>query len=107
MALRAGLLNKRVTIESATETRDSFGEPDKIWSTFATRWASIQYEEGREFFAAGADRTERPALIRMRHTSGITEKMRVVHGSTVFQILAVENVGERGEETRIKAVVRG
>lgn len=105
--VRAGDLRSRVTIQQPTETQDAFGEPDVTWSTYATRWARIDYAGGREFLGADALRTERRAVITMHYTSGITEKMRIVHGSTTFDIVSVANVGEADAATEIQAVVRG
>lgn len=110
MGLAAGRLNKRVTIEQATESQDSFGEPDKTWATYATRWCSIEYDAGREFFGAESTRTERRALIRLHYdtvAAAITAKMRGTLDSTVFEFLSVATVGERRREIQIQAVVRG
>lgn len=110
MALPAGKLTKRLTIQQATETRDGFGDPVPTWSTYATRWAAIEYTGSGESLEAGSRRTELRAVIRMRYdttTAAITAKMRGLLGSVVFDFMPPENVNQRNEEIRIEAVVRG
>lgn len=111
MALPAGKRNKRLTIQSATETRDGFGEADQTWSTYATRWVAIEYEGGDEALAAGADRSEVRALIRMGYdtqAATITAKMRGLLGSTVYEFLTpAMNVNHQNKELQIRAVIRG
>ena len=50
--MRAGELKHRVTLQEATETRDSFGQPVRTWSDVATVWAAVQALSGREFLEA-------------------------------------------------------
>ena len=38
----AGDYRRRITLQQVTETRDSFGEPDEGWSTYAERYAAIR-----------------------------------------------------------------
>lgn len=104
----AGQRNKHLTIQSATETRDAtYGEPVPVWGTFCMAWSRIRYDGGSEGLEAGAVRTERRAEIMMLYNSRITEKMRGLLGTTVFEFESVENVNESNAETRIMAVVRG
>lgn len=88
-------LRHRVTIQTYTETQDTFGEPDKTWSTYATRWARIEPVTGREYYSVKAINATISHKMTIRNTSGLTPKMRIVYGSRTFQIVSVANIGER------------
>jgi SPP1 family predicted phage head-tail adaptor len=111
MALLAGQLNQRLTIQQTTQTQDSFNEPDDSWGTYLTRWAKIEPLSGNEELMAGADRTAVRFRITMRYdslTSAITGKMRGLLGSTIYEFLtpAIDRDSRR-EAVIIEAVVRG
>lgn len=83
-------LRHRVTIEQVTETRDTWGGVDTTWSTLhASVPAEIVPLSGREFVAAQAAQAGVTARMTIRYVPGITTKMRVVHGSDIYNIEAV------------------
>jgi len=93
--VRAGKLDRRITIESATETQDTFGEFVPVWSTFATEWAEfepqVQRETADEAFVA-----EARAVFRVRYRSDITTKMRIVHDDGLtYAIEGIAQIGRR------------
>ena len=87
--MRAGRLNKRVTIQSPATGQDATGEPTTGWTDVATVWASIVDVSGREYVAAGGLQNSAQTKIMIRYRSGIVPSMRVVHGSDTFNIEAV------------------
>ena len=99
-----GRLNRRVTIQSVTETPDSFGEPAETWSDVATVWAAIEPILGEEFFQSGYWSGEVSHRITIRHLSGITTKHRVKYGSRVFDIKAVRNIDEANIQLELMCV---
>lgn len=82
-------LNKRVTIQERSDGEDAAGQPVDVWSDVATVWASIDAISGREYFASQANQAELQTRIRIRLRDDITPAMRVVHGSTIYNIKAV------------------
>ncbi len=94
-----GELNKPITIQQAADVRDDYGEPDSTWSTFKTRRAKIAPLNGSRFFAARQFDTDISHEIVIRHTAGITTKMRVLFGSRVFEIDSVLNPQEANKFT--------
>lgn len=96
--MRAGQLRHRIVIQSVTETRDSFGQPQPSWSTFAERYAEILPQSGREYLAARTITPELTHLVRLRGVTGVTPKMRVLLGTRVLDILAAVPVEERTRE---------
>lgn len=92
--IEAGKLDKRVTLqqrEAVSPDRTSSGAPDKAWADVAEVWASIEPLRGRELFAADAVQSKVSVRIRIRYRAGVTAAMRVVRGSTVYNIEAVIN----------------
>ena len=99
--LAAGTLDKRVTIEAPTSTRNAIGEAVPGWSVFAAAWASIEPLQGREFWAQQQVQSEVTVRIRIRYLAGVTAAMRVVGGPKVYTILAVINPGDANEELQL------
>ena len=82
-------LNKRVTIQRIEKVPDSYGQPVETWVDVATVWAAIEPLRGREYFAAMSEHAEVTTRIRIRYRSDVDRTMRVVHGSTEFEILHI------------------
>lgn len=91
-------LSKRVTLQTATETRDTDGSVIQTWSDTATVRAAVEPLVGREYWAAQQINAERTVRFRIRYRSGVTPKMRVSYDSRVFDIKSAINVNERGRE---------
>ncbi|GAB3763483.1 hypothetical protein GCM10028796_17050 [Ramlibacter monticola] len=88
--MRAGTLNRQVTIQQPGATQDELGQPiPGDWTTLATVWANIRHLNGLETVKAGAETATVRASIRIRYRTDVTAAMRVVHGATTYQIKAV------------------
>lgn len=89
MIIRAGDLRNRVTLQQKTESTGDQGEPTVSWADWKTIWAQVRSLDGREFWQAQQVNSEITGEIRMRYISGVTNEMRAVHGSDVYDILAI------------------
>jgi len=105
--MRAGKLRHRVTIQQQTKTQDSTGSVIPSWSALATVWAAIEPLSGRELFSASQVQSSVTTRIRIRARDGITPKMRVLHGSTVFDIEAVLPDPTKNREIHLMCINRG
>lgn len=91
--MRAGKLNKRVTIEAKTVSKDpDYGTEVVTWTPLASMWAEVQDElpSKSEAVKQGIRLATQRARVRTRYRSGITSDMRVViHGlpDRVMQIV--------------------
>jgi len=86
--LRAGTLNRRVEIQKRGPGVDGWGQPTPdAWIEHAKVWAGIRVSNGKEFAAAGGTSAQATASIRIRYRTDITAGMRVLHKSTVYEIL--------------------
>lgn len=87
--MSAGQLRHRVELQSQVATVDDIGQPSTSWLTTATVWADVRYQTGLETIKSGADVSVVRASIRMRYRP-VNAAQRVVYGSTVFNVLAVQ-----------------
>lgn len=87
--MEAGKLRHSVSIESATDTQDQYGEPIKSWSSFAEVWASREDLSGQEAFAAQQVKADITTRFSIRYVEGITATMRVRMGLTLYNIESV------------------
>ncbi len=97
-ATNPGLMDRRITIQSATEAQATDGYPAKTWaniSTTPTMWAEVVPLRGRERFDAQQINAEVDTLFRTRYRSDLTEQMRVVYDSTPYDITALTEIGRQ------------
>jgi SPP1 family predicted phage head-tail adaptor len=87
--LRAGSLNRLVTIKSLVVGQDAIGQPTSTWQDFAREWANIRHQTGLENIQADAQTSTAKASIRMRKRADVTAAMRVYLDATIYEIKAV------------------
>ncbi|MBM3545281.1 MAG: head-tail adaptor protein [Alphaproteobacteria bacterium] len=98
MALQAGDLDRRITIERCTEMRDAFNNPVKTWGPLATVWASRADVSDSERSAAqeiGAEITTRFRIRWSRALSDVDPRDRVRFDGRLYGIAAVKEIGRR------------
>lgn len=87
--MQAGKLRHAVTIQVPPVGQDEIGQPNTVWTNVATVWASVEDLTGREYQAAQATQNPVQTRIRIRYRAGIVASMRVLHGTTIYNIEAV------------------
>lgn len=107
MPVQIGRLDRRITIQTPTETQDSYGEPVITWSDLTTVWASVTPSSSQtgEQFEADQVHAQRASVFRIRFNRNVTEKHRIVYDSDNYDILQIVEGGRR-EWQDITAVVR-
>lgn len=98
MTLDAGKLRHRVSIEQQTTNVDSDGISSTEWALVADVWAAIEPLSGNAFVSAQAAQSKVTGRITIRYRAGVVASMRVVHGSTNYNIEAVLPDKESGLE---------
>ena len=94
--MSAGRFDKRLEIQTATQSVDAIGGVALAWATTAKRWGRIEDLAGSEFFDADHVRANLTARITLREIyPGLTPKHRVKYGTRIFNIGNVINAGER------------
>ena len=104
--MRAGLLDRQITIEEATTAQDSYGQPLETWTTFAVVWAAKVDIKARERFTANQPLAEETTRFRIRYLDNLTPQMRVRHDGKVYDIQGIAELGRRvGLEITARAQV--
>jgi SPP1 family predicted phage head-tail adaptor len=99
--MRAGRLRKRVILQTATETQDSYGQAVRTWADTITVYAGVEPINGREQYRAQAERAELTHLVVIRFRPDVLPINRVVHGTRTFDVEAVVNPFERNKELHL------
>lgn len=87
--MKAGVLNRRVTIQMLSTTLDEYGQPAGAWADIATVWANIKNVSGLETVKSGLDVSVVSTSIRIRYRDDVTAGMRVLYGVKAWDIRAV------------------
>ncbi len=87
--MKAGTLNTLVAIQAHQPGQDAIGQPLAGWVTLATVWADVRHGNGLEAVKAGAPVSVVKASIRIRRRADVTSAMRVLVGSTAYEVEAV------------------
>ena len=78
---------------------DDFGEPIDNWPPIKSDiWASKEPILGNEFFTALTTDSKVEFKFNCRYTEGITNDMRISHGTEVYEILSAINVKSLNRE---------
>lgn len=73
----AGILDQRVTLQTATVTRDAVGGPVETWADTATVWAAVRPLSARQVAQAQQVSADVRKAVTIRWRSGVTAAMRV------------------------------
>ncbi|WP_226578224.1 phage head closure protein [Acuticoccus sediminis] len=104
--MRAGKLDRRVTLERATVIgKDEFGADLLRWDQVATVWAQARPNRGAERFTAAEVNGSAVMSFQIRYRSDVTVKDRLVYEGRVWNIVDVREVGRR-VVTEIDATAR-
>lgn len=93
--MRAGKLDRRVTIRRATETRDDFNNPVQTWADVATVWAQQRPNRGSERFTAQENAGAAVMTFHIRFRSDVTVKDRIQYDGREWDIADVREIGRR------------
>lgn len=98
---RIGQFDKKITIESFTETTDAAGQPVKTWSTFQSVFSAIRPLKARERFRADRFVFEDIQIFVIRWIAGITPLMRVAYNDgNGVRYFNIRNIAEYEDNRR-------
>ena len=109
--MRAGRLDRRLTIRRATRTQNALGETVETWADVATVWASKVDKATAEADARGSGEARAATItthFRIRWsttTAAVTPLDRVFVGGREFDVTGVREIGRR-EGVEIMATAR-
>lgn len=96
--MRAGKLDRRITIERYSTIRNSNNEPEEVWATVGERWASkndISDSEKVRAAEVGATVTTRFQVRWDSLTLTLTASDRIVCEGKTYDIVGTKEIGRR------------
>jgi SPP1 family predicted phage head-tail adaptor len=86
MALPAGDMWTRVTIQQAAKSQNEVGETVLAWSDFATVWASVDSLSSREMERFAETVGFMTHRVKIRYLDGLTGAMRIIYRDRTLEI---------------------
>lgn len=101
--MQAGLLNRRITIQSPSATQDEYGQLTPQWDDLIHTWASIRAATSKEVFAASGFTSEVSHIITIRYRPAVTirSKYRALFNGRVFNIQTVTDPDESKAQLKL------
>ncbi|GLK49494.1 hypothetical protein GCM10017620_24670 [Brevundimonas intermedia] len=96
--MEAGNLDRRITLQRATITRDGYNNEVATWNDLVTVWAGYAPVSDGERFRAGERASEISARFTIRHSSQVADlspKDQLVFSGRTFAITRVKEIGRR------------
>ena len=93
--MRAGALDRRLTIQRAITTPNAFNEPVASWADVATVWARQQPNRGAERFAAQQIVGQGTMTFQIRYRTDVRVTDRILYQGRIWNVLDVREVGRR------------
>jgi len=92
--MNPGQLDRKVILQSMTETRDSLGDVIQTWTTYATPWARRIGSTGKEATEnVDQEKNVKPVKWRVRYDDRIGVADRLIYLGTVHDIQDVAEIG--------------
>jgi len=104
--MRAGRMDRLITLQSYTETQATSGAITKNWAPIATVWAEKIPIRGAERFVGSQIVAELEAKYRIRFRSDLTAAKGIIDNEEEFDIQSIIELG-RKEGLEITAKARG
>lgn len=96
--MRAGRLDRRITLQVVTRARDASGSWTESWANVATDpvvWAGKRDTLGSERVQSGAETSTADAVFVLRWRNDITTSHRVLEGALAWDVVALAELGRR------------
>lgn len=93
--MRAGKLDRRITIRRATYTVNGYGEEVPEWCNIDSVWARQLPSRGSERFAAQEIAATKMVTFNIRYRSDLTERDRIVFDGKEYNITSIREIGRR------------
>lgn len=101
--MRAGKLDRVITIQAFSSTVDEYGTPTETWADFAAVRAQRVEASTEEFLRGYGEATDTAVIFRTHFVAGVTTKHRVTCEGQQFNIRETKEIGRR-EGLEIRAI---
>jgi SPP1 family predicted phage head-tail adaptor len=97
-----GEMRTQITLGTRTVATGAGGFQTDTFVSFATVWAKWTNIYGQETWQAAALNASKPATVLIRYNASLDETCLIQKGSDVYEIVSIDNIGERGEYMELK-----
>lgn len=104
--MRAGKLDRIITIQRLTSTVDQYGQVLETWADLATVRAQLIQATTEEFMKGWGASTEAATAFRIRHMDGITPADRVTYQGRAYDLKEIKEIGRR-DALELRCVAHG
>lgn len=107
--MQIGKLDRRIVLQRATKSKDSFGQPIETFADWQTVWAAYMPVSDGEKLRANETYSNLTARFKIRWSSAVSTlntKDRVTFDGRTFDIIGVKELGRR-DGLEITAATRG
>ena len=84
--MRAGDLNRKITIQQITRVQNASGEMEESTSTFVAPFAGVTYIRGAESQVSQVQVGQQQARFRIYHLAGLKMEMKILHDGLTWDI---------------------
>lgn len=92
---QAGQLDRRITIQTFSETTDAFGQEVKSYSTLASVWANVVERSGKEGEEGDMLASTKRVEFIIRYRTDVNAEMRISYNSNIYKIQSILNADAR------------
>jgi SPP1 family predicted phage head-tail adaptor len=104
--MKAGKLDRIITVQRVATTVDEYGTPVEGWATVATiRAQRVKLTIDEQLRAFGST-SEAVAVFRIRHMDGLTLADRITCEGETFDLKGIEPIGRR-EGLELRCIASG
>lgn len=93
--MNVGTLSRRIRIEQASTSPDSYGEPIKTWAALDHVFADIRPVSNTERFEAQQVNRQVEVRMRIHYRADVTEQMRILYDGDYYDIQGIKEIGYR------------
>lgn len=106
--MHAGELDQRVTLQTATVTRDAVGGPAEAWADTVTVWAKVRPLTGKQIAQAQQVSADVSTAVTIRWRAGVSAAMRLKFAdNTTAKVHWVEEYRREGRLVLVCEVFNG
>ena len=99
-----GDMRRRVVLQAATDSIDSYGQAIRTWATYATVWASVVSTPGNEPQSALMQSSVTTYTVTMRYRTDVLPIHRMIYGDITLNIVGISTIDGLNEHLKITAV---
>lgn len=93
--MNPGKLDRRITIQVRTYTRDASNTKVETWANQCSVWAEYVSQRGKESEIAGADRSQENQQFRIRYRSIAPGTHRIRYSGKTYDIVGIAEEGRQ------------